>query len=184
MQEYKAVCIGNQTWMAENLRYAVGGTQCYNNSTFFCDIYGKLYSWDNAMAGASSSNANPSGVQGVCPSGWHLPSAAEWEELETFLGGPTVAGGPLKADTILWDAPNTGVSNNSSGFKALPGGFSNGVIFNLINRSAFFLTATETSTIQARVRTLTYTSAALGTTVFNKSTLNISYGSVRCVKDR
>jgi uncharacterized protein (TIGR02145 family) len=58
------------------------------------------------MNSAASSNTNPSGVQGVCPTGWHLPSDAEWTELTDYLGGTFVAGGKL----------------NEIGFAALPGG--------------------------------------------------------------
>ncbi len=102
---YQTVQIGDQIWMAENLkttRYAdgsdiplvegsvewdaltaTGKAYCwYDNSTTNRDIYGGLYTWSAAMNGAASSEANPSGVQGVCPDGWHLPSDAEWKELE------------------------------------------------------------------------------------------------------
>jgi uncharacterized protein (TIGR02145 family) len=67
------------------------------------------------------------GVQGICPSGWHLPTDAEWTTLATYLGGVSVAGGKMKsigtieAGTGLWNSPNSGATN-SSGFSALPGG--------------------------------------------------------------
>ncbi len=153
---YNWIGIGKQAWMAENLkttRYADGsaiphveGTTewdnltvtdkayCwYNNSTANRDTYGGLYTWAAAMNGAASSDANPSGVQGVCPDGWHLPSDAEWKELEMFLGMSqaeaddtgwrgTDEGGKLKeAGTTHWNSPNTGATNES-GFTALPGG--------------------------------------------------------------
>ena len=74
------------------------------------------------MNGAGNSNANPSGVQGVCPVGWHLPSKAEWDELIANLGGASIAGGKMKEEgTDHWFDPNTG-ANNESGFTALPGG--------------------------------------------------------------
>src|SRR5215469_10890371 len=75
---YRTVVIGTQTWMAENLNYNATGSKCYNDSTQYCDLYGRLYDWTTAMAGVSSSSANPSGVLGICPVGWHLPSDAEW----------------------------------------------------------------------------------------------------------
>ena len=105
---YRTVKIGNQVWMAENLKtthYPDGReirqitsssywANLSNNNTadFFCyyfnnmsgekDIYGTLYTYAAAMGdNAVSSNRNPSGIQGVCPSGWHLPSEGEWEEL-------------------------------------------------------------------------------------------------------
>lgn len=92
--------------MAENLRYipAVNTESDWSNSQpkYYVHSYygtnmeaakhtanyinfGVLYNWPAAMNGASSSNANPSGVQGICPNGWHKPSDAEWTELEIYL---------------------------------------------------------------------------------------------------
>lgn len=117
---YKTVCIGSQVWMAENLNYNASGSKCYQNDTNNCNTYGKLYNWNTAMDGSGSSSSNPSGVRGICPQGWHLPSSSEWNELIAFLGGTHVAGGKMKA-TNLWLSPNTGATN-SSGFTALPSG--------------------------------------------------------------
>jgi uncharacterized protein (TIGR02145 family) len=152
---YKTIEIGNQWWMAENLKtthYANGtaidhveeelqrdsskqynwDTLQYNNDKAYCyysdsssirDTYGPLYNWPAAMNGVSSSSANPSGVQGVCPVGWHLPSHAEWTELIDFLGGSNVAGDKMKeTGTTHWNYPTTLYATNSSGFTALPGG--------------------------------------------------------------
>jgi uncharacterized protein (TIGR02145 family) len=106
---YPIVEIGEQTWMAENLKvthYADGSAiplmeseaawaalsdsskaYCwYNNSTALGDIYGGLYTWAAAMKGSASSRENPSKVQGVCPDGWHVPSDTEWIQMEIFLG--------------------------------------------------------------------------------------------------
>lgn len=142
---YQTVQIGNQKWMAENLKvthYSDGSAiplmedsadwvaladldiaYCwYDNSNTNRDVYGGLYTWAAAMNGAASSITNPSGVQGVCPNGWHLPSELEWTELISFLGGESVAGGRLKeAGFTHWSSPNTGATNES-GFTALPGG--------------------------------------------------------------
>ena len=104
---YAIVTLGSQVWMAQDLRYLpavspstvdsytepnyyVYGYEGYNVSeakalSVYTD-YGALYNWPAAMAGESSSTSNPSGVQGVCPSGWHLPSDAEWKQLEIYLG--------------------------------------------------------------------------------------------------
>lgn len=85
-QTYKTTKIGTQVWMAENLNYAVPDkdgaySSCYDNDPKNCEIYGRLYDWFTTLAGAKSSAAIPSGVQGICPSGWHLPSQLEWEIL-------------------------------------------------------------------------------------------------------
>lgn len=135
---YKTVEIGNQVWMAENLkttRYADGtpitnGTLLggigytdkyyfiYQNDPNYKDIYGLLYTWSATTNGVNGT-ANPSGVQGVCPDGWHVPSNAEKTELITYLGGSDIAGGKLKeVGTAHWNAPNTGATNES-GFAAL-----------------------------------------------------------------
>ncbi|HPR59198.1 MAG TPA: FISUMP domain-containing protein, partial [Bacteroidales bacterium] len=105
--EYRTIEIGTQTWMAENLAYlptvspvATGSETVpyyyvygYDGSdvieakaTSNFEDYGVLYNWPAAMNGAVSSSGNPSGVQGVCPAGWHIPSDNEWKQLEIFIG--------------------------------------------------------------------------------------------------
>jgi len=140
---YSTVQIGNQCWMAKNLAYlpSVVGSETGSYTTPYYYVYGYdstdvdtakatanyttygvLYNWPAAMAGSESSAANPSGIQGVCPAGWYLPSDAEWTSLIVYLGGLGVAGGKLKeADTIHWNSPNIGATNET-GFTALPGG--------------------------------------------------------------
>ena len=100
--QYSTVAIGEQCWMAENLRttkFADGTsiplgsststTTAYrynpNNNSNNVPTYGYLYNWPAAMHGASSSSSNPSNVQGVCQNGWHLPSDAEWTRLTDYL---------------------------------------------------------------------------------------------------
>ncbi len=116
-QKYKAVCIGKQNWMAENLRYNASGSDCY--PTADCNKYGRLYEWSTVMNSSAASTANPSGVQGICPKGWHIPSQAEWQQLITTIGGQH-SGGALKA-TADWNSPNLGATN-AFGFTALGGG--------------------------------------------------------------
>jgi len=117
---YPTIRIGNQTWMAENLRsthYSDGtpvDSQSYENSEANADQYGRLYTREAIMRGASSSSNSPSGVQGIAPAGWHIPSREEWNQLLTTLGGHQVAGGKLKElGPVHWAAPNTGASNES-----------------------------------------------------------------------
>ncbi len=125
---YPIVQIGNQKWMAENLKsiHYFDGTSInyydYDHDPDNSLIYGRLYDWSSAMNGAASSNSNPSNVQGVCPDGWHLPGKAEWQQLGTYLGGFTIAGGKIKETGILhWVAPNAGATDEN-GFTALPAG--------------------------------------------------------------
>ncbi len=88
---YGVVSIGEQIWMAENLKTqkdAAGNNitrYCYDNNTDYCSWYGGLYLWSTLMNGDGSSNSNPSGVQGICPTGWHVPSDAEWTQLVDYV---------------------------------------------------------------------------------------------------
>ena len=126
-KEYEAVLIGTQTWMAENLNYAVSGSKCYGeggevvdwdgNTTLSetevqanCMRYGRLYDWSTAIHSL------------ICPSGWHLPSDSEWDALVTFAGGAQAAGTKLKA-VSGWN--NNGDGTDDYGFSALPGGIGN-----------------------------------------------------------
>jgi uncharacterized protein (TIGR02145 family) len=127
--DYPVVQIGNQIWMAENLRttkYRNGdplpnvkddamwdnlktGAYCnYDNNEYNRKEYGKLYNWHSVK---DSRN--------IAPNGWHIPTDNEWYILTEYLGND---GGKLKdIGTELWESPNTG-ANNESGFSALPGG--------------------------------------------------------------
>jgi uncharacterized protein (TIGR02145 family) len=117
---YKAFCINGQNWMAENLDYNAPGSLCYDNSSGNCDIYGRLYDWATVMQGADSSSKTPSGVQGVCPKGWHVPSYAEIIKLITFVGGSSgLAGSEMRAPTTWL---NNGGGTNTSGWTGLAAG--------------------------------------------------------------
>ena len=152
--EYKIVKIGEQTWMAENLRtthYSDGtpiqkgwkrsistGYWTYpNGDSTNTDSYGLLYNWKAVMRNSTSSNRNPSGVQGICPDGWHVPSSKEWDQLSNYLSGDsqyTCNGKKEKiakalASTYGWhesaNACAVGYNmeeNNITGFSALPAG--------------------------------------------------------------
>jgi len=123
IQTYKTVVIGTQTWTAENLNYNAEGSRCYGDDTGGdsegnCVKYGRLYNWITAMNNSESSSKVPSGVQGVCPEGWHLPSQAEWNVMTTYIGGENTAGKKLKA-TSGWNGNGNGT--DEYGFSALPG---------------------------------------------------------------
>lgn len=90
---------------------------CYDNSPSNCVIFGGLYQWDEMMQYTYFQ-----GIQGICPTGWHLPTNLEWTTLIIYLGGDNVAGGKMKeTGTTHWNPPNTGASN-ISGFTSLPAG--------------------------------------------------------------
>jgi uncharacterized protein (TIGR02145 family) len=198
---YAIVTIGYQTWMAENLRYlpSVVGSNTSSSTTPFYYVYGYqgvsinaakatsnyntygvLYNWPAVMAGSAGSSSNPSGVQGVCPLGWHLPSDAEWVQLADHLGGAGVAGEELKeSGTSHWLSPNYGATN-SSGFTALPGGErSNDGGFRGLVYSGVWWCTTAYSTNYAWAHGMYYANGDLISAYVNNN-----YGfSVRCVKD-
>jgi uncharacterized protein (TIGR02145 family) len=121
----ETVKIGTQTWMKKNLDYNAPGSVCYENKSANCDKYGRLYDWATAMALPSTCNSNSCSSQissphrGICPSGWHIPSKADWEILVDFVGGKEIAGKKLKAKSG-WS--NNGNGTDDYGFSALPGG--------------------------------------------------------------
>ncbi|MFC2111582.1 FISUMP domain-containing protein, partial [Bacteroidota bacterium] len=96
---YHAIQIGNQCWMTENLSIGVtlhgnqnqlnNGTleqYAYNNKDSNLVHYGGLYQWNELIGFSLGSNTNPSGIRGISPPNWHIPSDAEWQELELFIG--------------------------------------------------------------------------------------------------
>jgi len=126
---YKWVKIGNQIWMAENLKYlpSVVGHETGSKTTPCYYVYG--YNGTSLTTAKTVSNYITYGVLynwraacSSCPLGWHLPSDAEWIQLTNYLGGESIAGGKLKETGIThWLSPNTGATNQT-GFTALPSG--------------------------------------------------------------
>ncbi len=196
--QYDAVKIGNQIWMAENLRYlpSVVEPGTGSNTTAYYYVYGYngtdvnaakatanyttygvLYNWTAVMNGQASSAANPSGVQGVCPTGWHLPSDAEWTTLIDYVGGESVAGGKLKA-TSGWNSSGNGTDDYS--FSALPGGYrdQDGTFANIGNYGCL-RSATEDNTDNAWYRDMLHDSNSV---VRNSYYKKLGF-SVRCVMD-
>jgi len=185
---YNTVLIGTQTWMAQNLKttlyndateipcvksdvtwtgYAAGAFTWYMNDSLTYADYGILYNWNAVNTGK------------LCPSGWHVPTEAEWNTLATFVGGLTVAGGMLKeTDYTHWTSPNTDATN-LYGFTALPGGF-RGYMgpFNDLYMSGNWWTSTMISVDPATIM-MNYTSAQMYVT----QSMNGMGMSVRCLKD-
>lgn len=188
---YSVVTIGPLTWMAENLR-----TSKYNDGTNIPKI-SDATNWSitttPAMCWYDNDSANNGPKYGVlykwyvvsqgtlCPTGWHVPTVTEWNVLATFLGGDTLAGGKMKEPgTQHWDSTYTGTTN-SSGFTALPAGMrliSNGA-FSDVGLHTYYWTATDYSTNNAHIRSLSYNSNKLNAGGNNKG----NGFSVRCVKD-
>ena len=101
-QKYRTVKIGSQIWMAQNLNYKIEDSYCYNDDPLNCIAFGRLYTWAAALR--------------ACPSGWHLPSKAEFEMLFTTVGGEFALGQKLKS-THGWNDGSYGEGPEKAEFK-------------------------------------------------------------------
>jgi len=214
---YHTIRIGNQWWMARNLEtthYADGteiplvestslwdalgsedSAYCFynNNSSQEVFTYGALYTWAACLNGAESSDKVPSGIQGVCPDGWHVPSDGEWKELERSLGMDQTEvdttgargidlGSQLAVNLDLWSDGllKSSADFGTSGFMALPGGGRRyDGTFGHLGDNANFWSATEKDTVKAWGRHI----YSIYTTVHRYTNVKSDGFSVRCVKD-
>lgn len=188
---YQTIQIGTQTWLTQDLKvthyndgtaipHVTGNTAWANLSTpGYCwydndeiaygETYGALYNWYAANTGK------------LCPTGWHVPTDAEWLTLTTYLGGEDIAGGKLKEEgTTHWTSPNTG-ANDEVGFKALPGGHraSNGT-FDYLEYRVYWWSATQGSNTNASwSRRIFYDDNSVGTNQFDRK----GGYCIRCLKN-
>lgn len=208
---YNTIQLGNQCWMKENLRATSysdgtaitygGGSSTSTTTGYYYYPYGNssnmasmglLYNQYAAMRGAANSNSNPSGVQGVCPSGWHLPSQVEWEQLINYVRGiPNYQCNghtnyiPPFCSTSGWYNGSTCTpghslaTNNSTGFTVMPSGHYDGSSYQTSGYYASFWCSKYSSSYG------TTTLFAFHDTYVRESYLRqLGYGcSVRCVKD-
>ena len=108
-QIYRVVKIGNQIWMAENLNYKTANSHCYDDDESNCDKYGRLYTWDDAMA--------------ACPVGWHLPTYDEWDTLLNVVGDKNSAGTALKSSSGWFSRDDYDANGTDTySFSVLPAG--------------------------------------------------------------
>ena len=140
----------------------------HNNNIDNKALYGALYNW----AAVTCPN-------GLCPSGWHVPSDAEWQQLVDYLGGAMKSSRTEPDPHPRYNAPNTGATN-SSGFSGLPGGLrrSNGTFRDRGFYGAWWST-TEGSKEDAWHRSIFYTDTTVYHFIYGKG----SGMSVRCVRD-
>jgi uncharacterized protein (TIGR02145 family) len=186
---YHSVIIGNQTWMAANLRttkYNDGssipiaiahdttpGYRWYNDDSLANkDSYGALYNWFAVATGK------------LAPQGWHVATVADWNILLNHIGKDAATGGKLKeTGTTHWQSPNT-AATNETGFTALPGGMFNfdGLFINM-GVSGWFITP---DTAMAGLHVYAKNFVLLNTDGYIHDMgpeINTSCLSVRCVKD-
>ena len=176
---YLVVSIGNQCWMASNLNVTNGIPQVSDSATWvtttspaWCNYnnsanasLGKLYNWYAVQSGK------------LCPAGWHIPTYADFQVLENFLGNEPA--GKMKS-TTGWDSPNS-AATNSTGFNALPAVFRSFISshYTGFGQTAGFWTSTEGPNAMARFFALTYDSGW-----FTNLTASPRQGySCRCIKD-
>jgi len=187
--EYLAVSIGTQIWMAENLKttrlndgteiplvtgdsewntLVTPGLSWYDNQPDNGNTYGALYNWYSVE------------TDKLCPSGWHVPSDEEWTTLSDYLGGESVAGGKLKeAGNQHWKSPNTNATN-SFDFTALPGGYHNANgSYNLIGEFSRWWTSSAGEIVDSWFWYIGYNSGE----IFSRKNARNSGFSVRCIKD-
>jgi len=179
---YQYVKIGTQTWMAENLAYlpAVSPSSDGSKSSTFYYVYN--YEGSSISEAKSKGNYISYGVlynweatKIACPSGWHLPTDAEWTTLEDYLGA--IPGKKMKSRSE-WNKNGNG--DNSSGFNALPGGFRLYIgVFLRLGSSALFWSASEVDASHAESRYLHFDLDGMGRDLNVRSD---GY-SVRCLKD-
>lgn len=162
---YQAIELGSQVWMAENLRYEIGISPCYEMDESNCSIYGRLYTFAEA--------AN------VCPDGWHLPTDEEWQTLETHLG--------MDADKLSnneWRGTDQGTQlkeGGGSGFRAKMAGIKVGQFFTELGDKTVYWSITEDPANPGF-----WIGRELGSS--NKKVRRVSFletdrHSVRCLKD-
>jgi len=206
---YRYAEIGTQTWMADNLNYDVPNNDtdvCYDNDPANCTStkYGRLYNWATAMALPSKCNSTPtSGAdcaikntnhQGICPSGWHIPSNSEWDALYRFVDGTSgtdspyespTAGKDLKAKFAWIDCGPSGsgedyLCEDTHRFSARPGGYgwADGY-FNFVGSNGSWWSASEWSSYSAYLRSINHYDEGAS----YKSDIKNNLYSVRCIRD-
>ena len=191
---YNTVLIGTQCWFSENLNVGTMVTDdntgvphthcsdngiiekyCYDNDSASCEEYGGLYDWNEMMQ-----YGNYAGSQGICPSGWHIPTNTEQATLTSNLGGESAAGGPMKeTGTAHWNSPNTGATN-SSGFTAFGSGYrgAEGFSADILSRAYYWL-SNENSSEWSPAWYLDYQNSGLGL----EADIKTCGFSVRCLQD-
>jgi len=198
---YHTVTIGTQTWMVENLK-----TTHYRNGNPIPNITEKA-TWSALTTGAccDSDNKAANGIKyghlynwfavsdnrNIAPQGWHVATDAEWTILESYvsanLGKSGSVGKALAANTNWESCTKNGqignnlLTNNSSGFSALPGGYRNydDGSFNNVGYGGYWWSSTEDNTDYAWGRGMNYCSSYVG----RGRNIKQNGFSVRCVRD-
>jgi len=201
-ETYETVVIGKQKWLKRNLNYipvdtsAAMNFKCYEDNNDNCDKYGLLYDWATAMALPAICNEKDCALminkkhRGICPSGWHIPTNADWDWLLRYTDSTSgtdspyksaIAGKYLKAKDGWGDYEGkSGNGEDTYGFSALPGGTSYpGGNFYSLGNYGYWWSAYEIDKDNASRRNMSYDSDNIGYYSYGKNLLL----SVRCLKD-
>ena len=153
-QQYQSIQIGQQNWMAENLKYRIEGSTCYDNHPFPCRRYGRLYVWES--------------LEFACPEGWRVPTDKDWNRLYRYLGNNSI------------DAYAALIKSGDSGFNAQFGGWlTQNETFQHAGTRGYFWSATEKNDESARYYRLDKVNKAMTRDATEKT---IGF-SCRCIKE-
>jgi uncharacterized protein (TIGR02145 family) len=204
-KSYPGILIGTQCWMAQNLNIGtkINGVNdqannnsiekyCFNDLESNCDIYGGLYQWNEAMQYSTTE-----GVQGICPTGWHLPTDVEWTTLTDYVSSKSLYRcddyawyiAKAMAAKTLWATSSEPCAigndlslNNATGFSALPGGYRYSTKqFSNIGVFSLWWSSSEYTASNARRRNMYYGSG--GVDGYNNFSSKDCGFSVRCIED-
>jgi len=209
---YNTVLIGRQCWMQQNLRTThydngdivpMASGNCNeaeaaryypNNDSSAVPVYGYLYNWPAVMHNSLASDSVPSGVQGICPAGWHVPSFDETNILKMYvittgryncgtdsshIGKSLAANTAWISDTTTCAVGNDLSSNNATGFSAMPAGTHYNNLFTAFNGDFYFWTSTKYNGSWCYGRAMINTAAKFAYTLSPQ----INAYSVRCLRD-
>jgi len=207
-ETYESIVICGQIWFKRNLNYKVDSSMCYGDNNSNCAKYGRLYSWATAMALPSNCNTSPCVSQvsekhnkGICPPGWHIPSAVEWRTLvsnvEHSQSCTNCAGKHLKATSGWKDCSASGSPSSSGmqskscldsyGFSALPGGGEVGGPFTFSGNTSgvdgAWWSATERDGNSATLRYAHNSYEFLNEGLGGDGDRKLNMFSIRCLKD-
>ena len=190
-QTYSYVTLGQLDWFAQNLAYTGAGA-AYEGSTILHPFMGRYYTWTEATGGVSGEGLG-GGPQGVCPEGWTVPTAADWEDLALAVSGEEHAfldkwedlAAPTSAEvyfngTKMWAYNPDNDHNNASGWNAIPSGYCQGENeFSTLDEYGFWWSAVQKSDGQAYYRYQYVDMSSFPVSSANKEGLA---ASVRCVR--
>ena len=191
---YKTVKIGNQVWMAENLRVSRynDGTKLYNveDNTVWGSIAGGAYCWYNNDSstynlkyGKLYNGYVMNNSKNICPAGWHKPLTTEIDELISFAGGTAVAGGKLKqVGHENWKFLNADASDDF-GFSAVGSGYRQAGSYKSTEQFLFFGVEMGNSQPVAAYYSFESSSAGVSKSSFGPAGVTSLGCSIRCLKD-